>query len=249
MQAGIHKELCFKLISEPRYESLKRFLIESVVKKGWPNKDEETKIEWVKEWMDMPDSDKHGSKLKNDHSYKISIKDNKTHIEFAKSAGEQATVVARLKYAARDIKEWKEEEEFRVCGLELLKSIHWVVDFTSPSHTVAGWPQDMHSKIEEDFDKTWETIYSTQEIKFNRTGYIKDIYRWAKDFIEKNYKRNCDLLALYQKGGSIKKGEGIQMGQAVIKDVIQNLADYFAYIDKKIDYKNIYNSLIKENQS
>ncbi len=59
-------------------------------------------------------------------------------IVFAKSGDDQATVVARLKYAARSVKEWKVEEEYRSCALELAKSIHWVIDMSSPSHVVAG---------------------------------------------------------------------------------------------------------------
>lgn len=242
MLAKIHKEMAYKIISDYPKTSVLQFLLNGIAKPEWKT-DEKTKIKWLKEWMDMPDNSKHSSKLKNDHSYKLTKENGKFRIVFAKSGADQATVIARLKYSSRDIKEWEVEEEYRTCALELAKSIHWIIDLSSPSHTSFGWDTDKnvnyHSKIETDFDKVWETYYDKSRIKFGRKNKIDDIYRWAKRFVETKYDRNIELLNIYKTKGSILSGKGKQLGMEVILDLAQNLADYLAYIDKKINFVKV----------
>jgi hypothetical protein len=235
MKSIIHREMAFQVLSDFPNPQLLEFLIEGVAKKEW-KKSRGTKERFLKDWMDMPDSNKHGSKLKNDHSYKLRKTDKGFKVEFAKTGGDQATVVARLKYAARDIKEWKEEEEYRVCALELAKSIHWLIDVSSPSHTLAGWTDKLHSRLEKDFDRIWRPTYTSgqKQIVFSRKNRIKDIYRWAMDFARASYDRNARLLEVYQQGGSILKGKGVALGREVILDIAQNLADYLAFTEKRI---------------
>ncbi len=242
MRYGIHKEMAFQVLSDYPKQSALDFLVKGVAKPEW-NKDMATKKKWLKEWMDMPDSDKHSSKLKNDHSYKLTSTPMGFKIVFAKSGPDQATVVARLKYAARSVREWKVEEEYRSCALELAKSIHWVVDMTSPSHVVAGWGSDDHSKVEVHFDRVWRSCYDKGRIAFERTDQIKDIYRWAKKRIEDNYARNLELKQIYEGGGSILQGRGKEIAQEVVLDVAQNLADYLAYTDKQINFDKIVTKL------
>ena len=242
MLAKIHKEMAYKIISDYPKSSALNFLLNGIAKPEWKT-DEKTKIKWLKEWMDMPDDSRHSSKLKNDHSYKLTKVKGKFRIVFAKTGADQATVIARLKYAARDLKEWQVEEEYRTCALELAKSIHWIVDVSSPSHTSYGWDSDKktnyHSKIEKDFDKVWEQYYDKSKIKFDRKNEIDDIYRWAKRFVEAKYDRNIELLEMYKAKKSILKNKGAQLGRDVIQDLAQNLADYLAYIDKKISFDSV----------
>jgi hypothetical protein len=244
MLAEIHKELAYQVIADYPDQNALNFLLNGIAKPEW-KKDQATKIQWLKEWMDMPDSNKHSSKLKNDHSYKIKRINNKFKICFAETGANQATVIARLKYSARDISEWKIEEEYRVCALELAKSIHWVIDISSPPHTSAGWEAkdnngtNLHSKIENDFDKVWKKYYDKSSIIFGRKDEIDDIYRWAKNIVESKYDKNMELLKLYQSKGSITKAEGIILGKEVIHNLAQNLADYLAHIDKKINFDKL----------
>jgi len=238
MRAGIHKEMAHRIVSDCPKASTLEFLKEGVAKPEW-KKNEATKNKWLKEWMDMPDSNTHTSKLKNDHSYKLTKTDGRFRIVFAKSGNDQATVVARLKYAARSIKEWKIEEEYRACALELAKSIHWVIDMSSPSHVVFGWDDTQHSRVETDFDKVWKKYYDKTQVKFGRKTEIKDIYRWAKKKIEDSYDRNMKLLQIYNDAGSILKGDGESLGREIIKELAQNLADYLAYIDRLIDFDKV----------
>jgi hypothetical protein len=128
------------------------------------------------------------------------------------------------------------EEEYRVCALELAKSIHWVVDLSSPAHTVAGWPDDLHSKSESDFDALWKELYVPSKVVFGRKDVIKDVYRWAKGFIESRYDRNMRLLGVYQAGGSIKDAAHKSLGREVVADIAQNLADYLAYCDRTLGF-------------
>jgi hypothetical protein len=240
MKAIVHTEMTFKFLTDYPNKDLRKFLLEGTAKIGWKEKKIEAKKEqWLKEWMDMPDNVKHSSKMSNDHSYKIERAQGKFKIAFAGTKVEQATVVARLKYAARDIKEWCVEEEYRVCAISLAKSIHWVVDMSTPPHTLAGWDDRLHSKIETDFDNLWKSMYDLSVIKLGRKDLITDVYRWAKGNIEERYAKNCAILDLYKSGGSIKKGPGKDMGMDVIKNLTQNLADYFAYIDKKINFSKM----------
>lgn len=240
MLAEIHKEMAFQILADNPKHSVLNFLLNGIAKPEW-RKNQSTKVRWLKEWMDMPDDSRHGSKLKNDHSYKIYKDGNRFRIKFAESGADQATVIARLKYSARDIREWKIEEEYRTCALELAKSIHWVIDLTSPSHTTVGWDDKInyHSKLENDFDKVWRKYYDKTKIKFGRNNEIKDIYRWAKKFVEDKFERNMELLKLYQAKGSVQKADGEKLGRAVIQDIAQNLADYFAFIDKRIDFDKL----------
>lgn len=254
MKKGVHMEMAYQVISDYATEKgckCQEFFIEGVVSQLWSKKVRENRnerIRQLKEWMDMPDSNKHSSKMSNDHSYKIQKDNGKFHIVFAKSNVEQATVLARLKSAARDMKEWKEEDEYRVCALEILKSIHWIVDFNSPAHVTAGWSNDCHSKSEDDFDKKWKAFYDKSKIKFGRKDIIKDLYRWAKGIVETNYDRNMKLKKLYEDGKSIKDTVNEKIGKEVIFDIAQNMADYLAYCDKKIDFKDSFAKLKKVNE-
>jgi hypothetical protein len=236
MKVGIHTDMALQVLRDCPNKDILTFLLEGTVKIGWKEKKDNSKKEqWLKEWMDMPDNKKHSSKMSNDHSYKIEKDGKKFKIVFAGTKTEQATVVARLKYAVRDIKEWKVEEEYRVCAIALAKSLHWVIDMSSPPHTLAGWDDKLHSKAETDFDASWKSFYKPSLIKFGRKGIITDVYGWAKGNIESRYSKNELLLKLYSSGGSIKKGDGTTLGEDVIKNLAQNMADYLAYIDSKID--------------
>lgn len=227
MYAGIHMEMAFKVLEDYSNPKLLQFLIENTAKPG-ANISAGTREKWLKEWMDMPDDSKHGSKIKNDHSYKLEKTERGFKIKFGKSA-DLGTVIARLKYAARDINEWAIEDEGRTCALEFLKSIHWVIDFSSPSHTCAEWDDKQHSRSEEDFDEKWQEYYV--KIKSPKEK-IEDVYRWAKRFVEARYDRNLKLCQIYKNKGSIKN-DGEKIGREVIRDVAQNLVDYFAYMENK----------------
>jgi hypothetical protein len=242
VQAKVHKEMAYQVIADFPNPNLLEFLLDGVAKPEW-KKDQATKIRWVKEWMDMPDNSHHSSKQKNDHSYKLMKTDKGFKIKFIGNRADQATVVARLKYAARDIREWKVEEEPRVAALELAKSIHWVIDFSTPPHTIADWDDDLHGKVETDFDKMWVDFYKKAKIDFTRKDQIKDIYRWAKAFIEEKYDRGYELLKIYRAKGSMKDGQGQQLGREVILDVAQNLADYLSWLDRMIDYEKMLKML------
>ena len=82
MLAKIHKEMAFQIISDYPKTSVKDFLLNGIAKPEW-EKDDNTKIKWLKEWMDMPDDSHHSSKLKNDHSYKITkmVNDSKSFLQ------------------------------------------------------------------------------------------------------------------------------------------------------------------------
>lgn len=235
MHAKIHKEMTFQMLKDYPNPNLLKFLVEGTAKPGW-KVDDATKEKWLKEWMDMPDDKKHAGKQRNDHSYKLKKTDGRFIIKFIGNRPDQGTVIARLKYDSRDVKEWKVEEEIRTCAIELAKSIHWVIDFSTPPHTVAGWGDREHSKIEKDFDKMWKNLYDKKKIKFGRKNQIKDIYRWAKKFVEDKYDRNCKLLEVYQTKGSILKESGETIGREVILDLAQNLADFLAYHDKILNF-------------
>jgi hypothetical protein len=244
MHEKIHKELTYEFLKHPKNKEALDFLLLAIAKPEW-NWANNSRIEWLKTWMDAPDAKIHSSKIKNDHSYKIKQVGSRFQIEFAKKGSDQATVVARLKYDFRDVTEWKKEHEYRTCGIELAKSVHWVVDLSTPPHTITGWSDSLHSKIEKDFDKNWNTIYTkcVDKVKFNRKKQIKDIYRWAKKNIEDRYAINKQLLELYEKKGSILKGNGVNLGMDVMKNLLQNLADYFAYVNEKIGFLKTYNQL------
>ncbi len=242
MQAKVHKEMAYQVIQDFPNPNLLEFLLDGVSKPEW-KKDQPTKVRWLKEWMDMPDNSHHSSKQKNDHSYKLMKTDKGFKIKFIGNTADQATVVARLKYAARDIREWKVEEEPRVAALELAKSIHWVIDFSTPPHTIADWDDELHEKVEDDFDKRWMDFYSKAKIDLTRKDQIKDIYRWAKAFIEGKYDRGCQLLEIYKAKGSMKEGAGQQLGREVILDLAQNLADYLAWLDRMINFDKVLDML------
>lgn len=242
MHAKIHKEMAFQVLSDCPKPSVMEFLLKGISKPEW-NKDDATKRKWLKEWMDMPDDSKHSSKMKNDHSYKLLKLEKGFRISFAKSADDQATVVARLKYSSRDVKEWEVEEEYRCCALELAKSIHWVIDSSSPAHVIAGWSDADHSRLEKDFDQVWASYYDKSQIKYGRKKEIRDIYRWAKKKIEDQYDRNLQLKQLYEGGNSIKKGDGQAIGKEVIREIAQSLADYIAYIDRMINFDKVSTKL------
>lgn len=238
MYSVIHREMTYQIISEFPNPAALEFLLKGISKKEWKINYPEN-IRWLKDWMDMPDSKIHSSKFKNDHSYKLTKSNGKFKIVFAKRADDQATVVARLKYSARSVKEWKEEEEYRACCLELAKSFHWIVDISSPSHVISGWDKALHSKIETHFDKYWKKYYDKSKIKFKRKNAIGDIYRWAKKNIEDSYNRNNELLEIYKNKGTIKDGRGAVLGKEVIQNLAQNLVDYLYFIDKKIDFNKV----------
>jgi hypothetical protein len=234
MKALIHKEMAFKIISDYPKKSLLTFLLNGIAKPEW-KKNPSTKIKWLKEWMDMPDNVGH-SKMQNDHSYKLIKTEKGFRISFINNKADQATVVARLKYDARDVIEWKQEEEYRACALELAKSIHWVIDFSSPPHTVYAYTNEMHSKLESYCDKVWNSFYDKTNIDFNSKNKIKDLYQWAKIFIETKYDRNFELLQLLKNKASLETGRGRHLIKEVIQDISQNLVDYLKYIDAKIDF-------------
>ena len=237
MHAKVHKELAYQALQDYPKPALLRFLLKAVAKPDW-KKNEATRVRWLKEWMDMPDDRHHSSKMRNDHSYKLEKNpQGKFVIKFIAKTKDQATVVARLKYDARDVAEWKVEEEWRTCGLEPAKSIHWVIDVTTPPHTVAGWDDGEHSAIEKHFDELWSNWYDPTDVIKGTKQKIPDIYRWAKAFAENRYDRNAELRDIYRAGGSIKKkGRGEQLGKAVIADVALNLGAYLAYLDRRIKY-------------
>lgn len=239
MHAKIHSDMTYKFLQDYPNKNALDFLLGSIAKSEW-NWADKSRIEWLKKWMDMPDSKVHTSKIKNDHSYKIKKVGKKYKIDFAKSGADQATVVARIKYDFRDVTEWKKEHEYRTCGIELAKSIHWIIDFSTPPHTISGWNDTTHSKFEKDCDKNWKSLYDNclTNVKFNRKKHIKDIYRWAKQNIEDRYEANLKLLNLYQNGGSITKGKGKTMGTEMMTNLLQNLADYLAYVDRRIDFED-----------
>jgi hypothetical protein len=243
MKKMIHMEMAYQVIADfsaERKNDCLEFLIEGVVSPLWSEtvrRDRNARIRQLKEWMDMPDDKKHSSKMSNDHSYKLEKAGDRLKIRFAKTDVEQATVLSRLKHSAREIKEWKEEDEYRVCALELLKSVHWVVDFNSPAHVCAGWDDACHSKSESDFDGKWRGLYDKSRIAFGRKAVIKDSYRWAKAIAEKNYERHLKLKRLYEDGRSIADPANEEIAREVIFDIAQNLADYLAYTDKRIDFK------------
>ena len=55
--------------------------------------------------------------------------------------------------------------------------------------------------------------------------------------MENKYDRNMKLLEFYKsKNSMIKNKETEILGREVIQDLAQNLADYLAYIDKKINF-------------
>lgn len=244
MHVGIHREMAFQVLQDHPNPKLLEFLIEGTTKPEW-KKNKKTQKEWLKEWMDMPDNSKHSSKMKNDHSYKVEKQGNKFHIRFIGNRADLATVIARLKYDSRDVKEWVVEEELRTCAIELAKSIHWVVDLSTPPHTVAAWDEKQHSRVEKDFDKMWKQFYDKGEVKFGRKNEIKDIYRWAKKFVEDRYDRNYRLYEIYKAKGSISKDEGEKIGREIIHDLAQNLADYLAYFEKKMDFSKMLAALSK----
>jgi hypothetical protein len=236
MHEKVHTELTYKFFQDYNKPALD-FLLASIAKNDW-EWDDKSRVEWLKKWMDMPDSKVHSSKIKNDHSYKIKKVGKIYKIEFAKTGADQATVVARLKYDFRDVTEWKKEHEYRTCGIELAKSIHWIIDFSTPPHTLVGWDDKLHSKFETDCDKNWLNLYnfSISKVKLNRKSFIKDIYLWAKNNIENRYDTNSDLLLLYKNKGSILKDKGVALGQDMMLNLLQNFADYLAYVNKRIDF-------------
>jgi hypothetical protein len=242
MHAGVHTEMAFQVIKDYPNPDLYNFLLAGMAKPG-AGESETTKIKWMKEWMDMPDNEKHHSKMLNDHSYKLEKASKGFQIKFISNRADQATVIARLKYAARDIDEWEVEEEYRVCAIELAKSIHWVIDMTTPPHIIADWSDELHSKVEDHFDSQWKKFYDKSAINWKGKTKIPDIYLWAKGFVEEKYDRNLGLLKTYQSKGSILKDEGQKIGKEVILDVAQNLANYFVFIEKRIDLKKMIAAL------
>lgn len=236
MKKGIHRDMAYQTLRDYKNPQMFEFLTEGTARPDWGT-DKKTKAEWLKEWMDMPDNTDHAqTKMSNDHSYKLK-KDGKGNfrIVFIKNKADQGTVLARLKSAARDAHEWADESEPRSCAITIAKSIHWVIDMSSPSHTCAAWDTYMHSKMEDDFDRMWKKFYDPKKvIKKAHNDRIKDIYRWGMGFIRDRYDRNLELYQMYKSGGSIKKGKGEKLGKEVIADISQNIADYLAYVEKKI---------------
>ena len=249
MHAKIHKELPFRVISIYPKKELLEFLLLAMVHPKWRDelKTRANRVKWLKEWMDAPDDSKHGSAVRNDHSYKLRKTGNRYQLVFAKSKGEQATVVARLKYDARDVKEWMAEDEPRVCALELAMCMHWLVDMTSPPHVYADCAQKLHCKIEKDFDKFYTSEWPAIEgqIKLTgRKGKIKDVYRWAKAFIEGTYDRNETLINAYKNGKTLAGDPATAaLGKAVLKDIGQNVADFLAFVDGRIKFEKAYAEL------
>jgi len=248
MHAEIHRELPYRVISLYPKKELLEFLLLAMVHPKWREKLKirANRIDWLKEWMDTPDDTKHGSAVRNDHSYKLKKVGNRFELVFAKSKGEQATVVARLKYDARDVKEWMVEDEPRVCALELAMCMHWVVDMSSPPHCYADCDQDLHGEIETDFDefyaKEWPAIEG--QVKFTgRKGLISDIYRWAKAYIESTYGQNEALIGAYKSGKSLKDPDVAEMGRQVLKGMGQNVADFLIFTDGRIKFEKAYESL------
>ncbi len=242
MLAGIHKEMAYQILLDHPKQSALEFLLAGISKPEW-KKNDATKIKWLKEWMDMPDNSRHSSKMRNDHSYKLTKDCNRFRIVFAKTGGDQATVVSRLKYAARSANEWKVEEEYRTCAIEIAKSLHWIIDMCAPPHTTAGWGTKEHSKIESDFDKLWKKIYDKNKIKFDRKNAIDDIYKWAKRNIENHYDINIELHNIYKIGKTIKTGRGAELAEKVILNLAQNFADYIAYTNKRIKFDDAITKL------
>jgi hypothetical protein len=249
MHGLIHTDMALKVISQDA--NALAFLLNGVSKPRWKTPDTQ-KETWLKEWMDSPDHKGHQFISKNDHSYKLDKEKNKFVIRFIKKRADQGTVVERLKLSVRQILDWKTEEEYRICSIELAKSIHWIVDVTSPPHTSFGWEEDenngknLHCEIESDFDNEWKKLLDLNKTEFGRANEIKDIYKWAKALAESRYDRNIELLKLYRANKSIKKPEGKKLAQDVIQDIAQNIADYLAFIDKKIKF-NLIIPKLKEN--
>jgi hypothetical protein len=236
MHAGVHKEMAFQVLQDYSNPSLLQLLLKGVAKPDW-RMSGKTREQWLMEWMDMPDDRKHSSKMRNDHSYKIEKdRQGKFRIRFIATTRDQATVIARLKYDSRDVKEWKVEEEWRTCALELAKSIHWVIDLSTPPHTVAGWTDGAHSAIEKDFDALWRGWYDKKHVDAGRKQKIGDIYRWAKAFVEGRFARNDALRQAYESGGSIRKKPSDKLGAEVIADVVTNLGAYIAHMDRLINF-------------
>ncbi len=252
MHAKIHRELPYRVISIYPKKELLEFLLLAMVHPKWREKlkKRENRIEWLKEWMDTPDDSKHGSTLRNDHSYKLKKEGDKFKLVFGKSGQEQATVVARLKYDARDIKEWMVEDEPRVCALELAMCMHWVVDVTSPSHCYADCDQDLHGKIETAFDKfypaEWPAIES--QIKFaGRKDVIKDVYRWAMASVQSRYDQNEAVVKAFRDEKTFKDPAVATLGRAVLKDIGQNVADFLVFVDGRINFEKAYESLKEQS--
>ncbi len=238
MQKGIHREMTYKILEDFPIPNALQFLLKGIAKKEWEIEDADYPRR-LQDWIDMPDSNVHLSRLMNDHSYKLDKNNGKFKIEFARTHFEQSTVVARLTYSSRGVEEWQEEDEYRACALELAKSLHWVVDMSSPSHVIVGWDKKLHTKLEEDFDDLWGKYYDKGKINFKRKNEIKNIYKWAKQNIENSYKRNSELLTIYSNKGTIKDGRGSELGKEVIQNLAQNVVDYLHYINKKIDFDKL----------
>jgi hypothetical protein len=142
------------------------------------------------------------------------------------------------------------EDEPRVCALELAMCMHWVVDMSTPPHCYSDCDQDLHSKIEDDFDKfyvkEWPAIEGKVQIT-NPKNEIKDVYRWAKGLIEGSYDRNEALIGAYKNGKTLKDPAVAEMGRAVLKDMGQNVADFLAFADGRIKFENAYESLKEQS--
>ncbi len=239
MHGNIHPEMTYRVIQAYPNKELLEFLLLSMARPDWSEKvkTRESRIEWLKKWMDAPDDSKHGSTARNDYSYKLRKQGERLKLVFGKGPGEQATVVARLKYAARDLREWTVEEEPRICGLELAMCMHWVVDLSSPPHMYADCDQKLHDKIEDHFDKFWKTAYTNIEstIKFGRKDLITDVYKWVKNHIECRYDQNVTLMNAYKSGKTMLKDSACEsLSINVVKDIAQNLADFLTYAEKEV---------------
>jgi hypothetical protein len=252
MHANVHRELPFKVISAYPVTELKDFLLLSMSKPDWgkSTQTQASRIEWLKEWMDSPDDQGHGSAPRNDHSYKLRREKDRFRLVFGRGKGEQATVVARLKYDARDVDEWAFEEEPRVSGLELAICMHWLVDMTTPPHTCADCDQKLHCSIENAFDRYWKGVWPGIEPKLKFTcgrSKITDVYRWAKGFIESRFDRNEALLKAFKEERSLSKNPATaKLAHGVITDIGQNVADFLCLMDKKINFKKTYEMLRKQ---
>ncbi len=252
MHKTVHRELPFDIISLYPKKELREFLLLSMVKPGWNKKlqNEKTRIDWLKQWMDSPDDTGHNSAPRNDHSYKIRKEGGRFKLVFGGSKQEQATVVARLKYDARDVYEWMVEEEPRVSALELSICMHWVVDMTTPSHACADCDQKVHGEMEKDFEtfygKEWPSLRDQVVFK-GRQNIVKDVYRWGKGFIEGHYDRNIALVDAYkQKKTILKDLDAAKLGKDVLLDIGQNVADMLTFLDKRIEYDRAYAMLKKQ---
>ncbi len=252
MHGIIHRDMAYQVIEDFSKDVVLEYLLLCMVRPDWPasKRTQENRIEWLKEWMDTPDDAKHGSTCRNDHSYKLKKEGSRYKLVFGGGTGEQATVVARLKYDARDLREWRVEEEPRVCGLELAICMHWVIDMSSPPHMYADCDQKVHYKIEDHFDKVWNANYAQikPQIDFSGVTPITDVYNWARHHIESRYDQNDELITAYKDKKTLLKDDRCkELALCVIKDIAQNIIDFLVFAKTQVNgFDYIYDMLQKQ---